>query len=229
MIVIAIAMQKGGVGKSTLARSLSVASARAGFMVFALDMDPQQTTTAWSRRRGEGQLPAVRFSTELDLPLEIERARAAGCDFVFIDTPPARSSEAIAAIQAADLVLIPCTPQIEALEQLPRTVRVAKAFGTKVLAVLNMVTPNSLREISDAREVFARIGVAMADQVLHDLKIHERASLQGRSAQEVTAISKGAGEISALWEGLAAQLHVCTGAQVHTSTTAQVHAAKAGR
>jgi chromosome partitioning protein len=215
MIIIAIAMQKGGVGKSTLTRSLSVASARAGLMVFALDMDPQQTTTAWSRRRGDGQLPAVRFSTELDLPLHIEMARAAGCDVIFIDTPPARSTEALAAIEAADLVLIPCTPDIESFEQLPRTVQVAKALGTKALAVLNMVTPNSAGEISIARAAFAKIGVRMADQVLHRLKIHKDASLKGRSAQEVTVISKGSGEISALWDGLAAQLNVCTGAQVH--------------
>ncbi len=215
MIIIAIAMQKGGVGKTTLTRSLAVASARAGLMVFALDMDPQQSTTQWSRRRGEGHLPAVRFATELDLPRELERARAAGCDIVFIDTPPARSSEAPAAVEAADLVLIPCTPDIESFDQLPRTVRLAKAFGTRALAVLNMVTPNSTSEISAARGVFAELGLEMAAQVLHRLKIHKDASLLGRSAQEVTVISKGSVEISALWEGIAAQLHLCTGAPVH--------------
>ena len=224
MIIIAVAMQKGGVGKSTLTRSLSVASARAGLMVYALDMDPQQTTTAWSRRRGAGQLPAVRFSTEKDLPMEIERARSAGCDVVFIDTPPARSVEAIAAIQAADIVLIPCTPDIESLEQLPTTVRVAAAFSTKALAVLNMVTPNSLSEITEARGAFAAIGVAMADQVLHRFKIHKDASLKGRSAQEVTVISKASGEVAALWQDLATRLHVCTSAQPHPSQGALGHA-----
>lgn len=31
-------------------------------------------------------------------------AESAGCDFVFIDTPPGRSSEAPAAVECADVV-----------------------------------------------------------------------------------------------------------------------------
>lgn len=215
MIVITVAMQKGGVGKSTLAKSLSVASAKDGLMVLALDMDSQQSTTRWGRRRGAGQLPAVRFTTQLDLQDELDKAREAGCDVVFIDTPPAKSSEAFLAMQKADLVLIPCTPDIESFEQLPTTILAAKALGTRALAVLNMVTPNSTSEIAAARAMFAKAGVEMVDQVLHRLKIHKEASQLGKAAPEVTAISKGSAEISALWKGLAAHLHLCTGAPVH--------------
>lgn len=215
MIVIAVAMQKGGVGKSTLAKSLSVASAKEGLMVLALDMDSQQSMTRWGRRRGADQLPAVRFTTQLDLQDELDKARAAGCDVVFIDTPPAQSTEAFLAVKKADVVLIPCTPDIESFEQLPTTVLAAKALGTRALAVLNKVTPNSTNEISAARAVFAEAGVEMVDQVLHRLKIHKEASLEGKAAPEVTAISKGSVEVSALWKSLAARLHLCTGAPVH--------------
>ena len=67
MKTIAIAMQKGGVGKSTLAKALGVAGARAGLNVLVLDMDSQQSTTQWAERRKDA-LPVVRFATEIDLP-----------------------------------------------------------------------------------------------------------------------------------------------------------------
>src|SRR6266568_4114444 len=39
-VVIAFVSQKGGVGKSTLARALAVAAARAGWIVKLVDLDP---------------------------------------------------------------------------------------------------------------------------------------------------------------------------------------------
>ena len=66
MKIIAVAMQKGGVGKSTLTRSLAVAGTTAGYNILALDMDTQQSMVQWADRR-TSELPAVRFSTEIEL------------------------------------------------------------------------------------------------------------------------------------------------------------------
>ena len=76
MRIIAIAMQKGGVGKSTLTRSLAVAGTEAGLNVLALDMDAQQSTRQWRDRR-DAPLPLVIFTTEIDLGRELDKARAA--------------------------------------------------------------------------------------------------------------------------------------------------------
>lgn len=210
MKVVAIAMQKGGVGKSTLTRSLAVAAAQAGLSVLILDMDTQQSSQLWSRRRSEDLEPAVMFSTENDLPLFLDRARVAKCDLVFIDTPPARGSEAGAAVEACDLVLIPCTPAVEAYEQLPKTARLARVCGKECVVILNMATPNSVTEIETAALMFEKAGVAMAPVTIARRKIHPGAAAEGLVAQEVTAISKGAAEMSALWGWLCAQLHICT-------------------
>ena len=102
MKIIAVAIQKGGVGKSTITRTLGTAAAMAGLNVLILDMDNQQTTTMWGRRR-ENPLPLVKFTTENDLTDELKRASAAGCELVIIDTPPARSTEAPAAVEAAEI------------------------------------------------------------------------------------------------------------------------------
>ncbi len=214
MKIIAIAMQKGGVGKSTLTRSLAVAGTAAGYNVLALDMDAQQSMTQWAERRS-AQLPAVRFSTEIELPKLLQQAEQAGCDLVIIDTPPARSTEAPAAVEAADLVLVPCSPDIEAYEQLPRTARLARTTGKPAAVVLTMAQPNSQSEERIAREVFATIGIPVSDAVLHRYKVHRDASREGVTAQEMEPESIAAQEINLLWDWACAELQLGTSAPVH--------------
>lgn len=208
MKIIAVAMQKGGVGKSTLTRSLAVAASNAGLMTLVLDMDPQQTVDYWGRRRPSGSEPAVRFVTANDLAQTVAIARAHGCDLILIDTPPARSSEGPAAIDLADLVLIPCSPTVEAFEQLSLTGRVARGFGKPAAVVLNLVTPNSRAEIETGRAVCEGQGLRMAPAVLTRRKIHVEGSQAGKTAQEIANISPGAQEVLALWRWVAAELGV---------------------
>ena len=226
MKIVAVAMNKGGVGKSTLTRSIATAAALDGLNVVAFDMDTQQTTTQWGRRRGDA-LPVVRFTTENDLAGELDRAKAAGCDLALIDTPPARSSEAPAAVECADLVLIPCTADIEAFEQIGRTARLARTTGKPALAVLNLVTPNSRSEAEAAQGVFETIGLTMAPVVLHRLKVHRDASRDGQTAQELEPDSKAAAEVEALWRHIKGLLHNGTNAHVHNGTAAHERAGAA--
>ena len=51
MKVAAITINKGGVGKTMLSRSLATAAAASGLLVLILDMDTQQNSTNWRRRR----------------------------------------------------------------------------------------------------------------------------------------------------------------------------------
>ena len=217
MKVIAVVMNKGGVGKSTLTRCIAAAAAGDGLNVLILDMDTQQTTTQWGRRRAarDRSLPLVRFTTENDLADELVRAKAAGCDLAVIDTPPARSSEAPAAVESADLVLIPCTADIEAFEQIARTSRLARTNGKPALAILNLATPNSRSEAEAAREVFDTIGLPMAPTVIHRLKVHRDASREGLTPQESEPVGKAAAQIAALWSYLKTQLHHGNNAHVH--------------
>ena len=214
MRILAIAMQKGGVGKSTMARSLAVAASKGGYNVLILDMDAQRSMSQWAERRSE-QFPIVRFVSEIELLKMLKRAEDAGSDLVIIDTPPARSTEAPAAVEEADLVIVPCTPDIEAYEQLPRTARVARATGTPAAAVLTMVHPNSQTEEKIAREVFATIGIPMSKAVLHRFKVHRDASREGVTAQEMEPDSKAAKEVQVLWAWVCAELQIGTSAIVH--------------
>ncbi|MHA6770349.1 AAA family ATPase [Sphingobium ummariense] len=221
MKTIAIAMQKGGVGKSTLTRSLAVAATDAGLNVLVLDMDAQQSTAQWAERRS-AELPLVRFVTEIDLPKVLKQADEAGCDLVLIDTPPARSTEAPAAVEFADLVLVPCSPDIEAYEQLPRTARLARTTGKPAAAVLTLAQPNSRAEEEITREIFTNLHLPMAPAVIHRFKVHRDASREGLSAQELEPESKAAQEIAALWAWVCAELQLSTSATVHKKKKARV-------
>lgn len=204
MQVITIAMQKGGVGKSTIARSLAVAAVRDGLSVLMIDMDSQQSVSQWAERR-EGDMPVVVFSTENELPKKLAQAKGVA-DLVIIDTPPARSTEAPAAVEVADLVLIPTTPDVEPLEQMPRTLRLCRGFSRPVFAVVNMANPTGPAEVVYTREVIEAMGAKIAPVVLHRRKAHRDASASGQTVQEVEPTGKAATEVGSLWAWVRAEL-----------------------
>lgn len=215
MKIVSVAMQKGGVGKSNLTRSLAVAAAEAGLNVLVLDMDTQQTTKQWRDRR-TAPLPLVKFTTEVDLAGDLDRARIAGCELILIDTPPGRTPEGPAAVEVSDLVLVPCAPEIEAYEQLPRTLRLARTTGKPAAVVLTLATPNSLNEVQTTKAVIQAIDAAVElVGVVYRLKVHKDASREGLSAVELEPDGKAAADIAGIWDWLCAKLQMNTNADVH--------------
>jgi chromosome partitioning protein len=170
MRTIAITINKGGVGKTMLTKSLATAATTAGLNVVMLDMDTQQNATTWGRRRSKQQdrpLPLARFTTEHDLSEELQRAESAGCDLVLIDTPPGRSSEAPAAVESADLVLIPFWNDQDAYEGVAKTAVLVRRMGKAAFGILNFATPNSRTHVDTARTVLQAIPLPLAPVVLH--------------------------------------------------------------
>ena len=214
--IVAVTINKGGAGKTMISRSLAAVAAEVGLAVLIVDMDTQQNSTNWRRRRpDEMPLPLVQFTTENDLEETLARARAAECDLVIIDTPPGRSTEAPAAVEVADLVLIPCTPEVEAFEGLPRTARLARTTGKPAVVVPNFVQPNSRSEEDAIRGVAEAQGLRTVPVALHRFNVHREGSLRGRTATELQPDSRAAVEIRALWDWMCAELQLTTGAIVH--------------
>ena len=104
MPVIAVVNRKGGSGKSTLAAHLAVWCARQGHAVMLGDVDRQQSTRNWLRRR-DAQFPAI-------APWSIDQTNMlrvpAGITHAVLDTPGGlRGFELARLVIAADAILMP--------------------------------------------------------------------------------------------------------------------------
>lgn len=109
-IIIGYVSQKGGAGKSTLARALARELVVAGQRVLIADLDDQQQTSfKWSERRAENAIDPlidVTCFTSVADALEAEE----GVDVLILDGPARASQGTLEIAEAAQLVVQPCGP-----------------------------------------------------------------------------------------------------------------------
>jgi chromosome partitioning protein len=113
--VIAFISQKGGVGKSTLARALAAVCSHAGLDVVLADLDPrQQTLVHWQEARTAHRV-TPRLSVEPFEAAADAADRAEGCDLLILDTPGGVNDETLAVARMAHLVVQPTGPSLDDL------------------------------------------------------------------------------------------------------------------
>jgi chromosome partitioning protein len=84
MKIIAFISQKGGVGKSTLARTLAVEATKKKFKVLLADCDPQQATSyEWTKWRQENQLSPLIKSEVFNSISQVGKIK--GYDLIIVD------------------------------------------------------------------------------------------------------------------------------------------------
>ena len=139
MKTIALIAQKGGTGKTTLALCLAVAAEQDGQSSVIIDLDPQSTACNWGDRR-QSQSPIVIDAQPARLQNALSKAEDGGINLAIIDTPARSEQASLAAAKCADLVIIPCRPQVYDLETVPTSLELVKLAGAKpALALLNAV------------------------------------------------------------------------------------------
>ncbi len=146
-VVITIAQQKGGTGKTTLAANIGAALA-ATRRVALLDIDPQHSLTRWHALRppSAAGLSCVDVSG-WRVARELDRMRAT-YDVVVIDSPPQIDTDARLAIRGANLVLVPVQPSPPDLWAAEGTLKLAAAEKRRAALVLNRLpSSGKLRDI----------------------------------------------------------------------------------
>jgi chromosome partitioning protein len=114
-VVVAFVSQKGGVGKSTLARALATFAVAHGLRTKLADLDVQQkTVTVWeSSRAGHGLDPAV--DVEAFHAAKAAVAAAKNCDLLIMDTAGKIVDGTTEVSQYANLLVQPTSPSSDDL------------------------------------------------------------------------------------------------------------------
>jgi chromosome partitioning protein len=184
--IVAMVSQKGGVGKSTLARLLAREFASEGWNVKIADLDISQGTTfEWHARRLQGHV-------EPDVPVEqfgsVDKALnlAQHYDLLVLDGAPHSTSATRAIALASHLTVIPTGL---ALDDLRLAVVLAHDLvkqgvpRDKIVFALCRVGDSPL-EIEDSRTYLEKTGYGILAGALPEKTAYRRASDEGRALTE---------------------------------------------
>jgi chromosome partitioning protein len=200
--VVAVAVQKGGTGKTTLAASLAVAAAQAGERVTAFDADPQGSLAAWGELRNgaEPRIERLRPWEFAQFAPILEQQAEQGQSLAIVDTPGASIGGVAALLRLADLVLVPIRPsRLDLMAALP-TIEVLAGQGMRerLALVLNQCPPAPSPRTGLYAAQLGTLGV-MAEPAILQRVDHQDAVALGRGVTEHAPLGYAAAEIRTLW------------------------------
>lgn len=140
MYVIALAQQKGGVGKSSASVNLACQVVESGGRAAVIDLDAEQASSSkWGRRRSERPQPVVLPSDAQQLGSILSTLKSQGVDWVFLDLPGRSHPVSGAGMKASDFIIIPCRPNDVDIEPSLDTVEKAKRQNKPYSYLMNIV------------------------------------------------------------------------------------------
>ncbi len=205
MKTVAVISQKGGAGKTTLTLHLAAAAEAAKLSTVVIDLDPQASSADWKDSRKQ-KTPVVITLPHTRLAHGLQAAQEGGAKLAVIDTAPHSESAAMAAIRAADLVLVPCRPGILDLRAIGTTAELLKLADKPAFVVLNVMPPGASQLLKDACSAVAVHELTVAPVVLHQRASFAHALTAGMTATEYEPKGKAAAEVAALLKWVRAAL-----------------------
>ncbi len=213
-LIIAVASQKGGVGKTTIAAHLAVQASMVDRRPTVLvDTDPQGSLTAWwdarydeLGARSDEALTLAKIKLD-DLAANnlvgLHRHAAA---VAIIDTPPALTASIEHVIAIADLVIVPARPSPHDLRAVGATVGMMQRAQKPFLFVVNGASPraNITAEAVAALSEHGRV----APVILYQRTNYAASMIDGRTVIETAASSRSAQEIGQLWKYVTEQIAI---------------------
>lgn len=163
-MVLTVAQQKGGAGKTTMAAHLAAFWADKGYPVGLIDVDRQASLTRWYQRRSALRQDAGKLhlsaTSGWSIRSEVQRL---GRDhkIVIIDTPPHGDPESRFALRVASLVIVPVQPSPLDLWATQSVLDMAQGERVPTLMVLNRV-PARARLTAGMVEQIAKLPVPTA-------------------------------------------------------------------
>ena len=190
MQILSLVSTKGGSAKTSLATAIAV---EVGAVL--LDLDPQGSACRWWDRR-EADEPVVTAVAPDRVRSVLEAARAQGVADVVLDSPPRSATAVVEAARVADLVVIPCRPQILDLETIVLTQRALALVDPppRVVIVLVAVPPRGQRAVQ-ARSALEARGLRVCPHTLGARAVWGDAGAIGLTPAEYDPKGRAAGEV----------------------------------
>jgi chromosome partitioning protein len=186
-MIISLISQKGGVGKSALARLLAVEIAKAGWSVKIADLDPAQgTSTKWKARRDvSGLQPDIAVEKFRTVDRALKEAQR--YDLMILDGPAHAEQGGRTMAAASTLVIMPTgyslddmEPQIEAAYELEES----GIASSRILFVFCRAK-GSDAEDKAARAYLQKARMDVLKPVFPELASIRQGHAEGRAASEV--------------------------------------------
>lgn len=209
-MILTIAGQKGGAGKTTVALSTASEWASRKKRVLLVDADPQGSAKTWGEVASEQQLVTptiVSMGAGLHRPEQLP-ALAANFDHTVIDCPPRHGEIQRAALMVADLALLPCGPSaldIWALAESLALIQAAREIRPQLKAAI-LITRKIPRTTLGAslREALASTGLPVLKSELCLRVTYPEAIAAGKGITQYEPKSPAATEVRALVKELEA-------------------------
>lgn len=235
-MIVSLAGQKGGTGKSTIALSIAVEWSERGRSTLLVDADPQGTVSVWGALGGdEARLPTiVRMGEGMHRGDQLpELARR--FEVLVIDCPPAHDRIHRSALVVSDLVLYPVGPSAveawslsAALELLVKVKAIRPDLLAAVLITRKMTQTTIGRE---ARETLEECGLPILATELGYRVAYQEAPAAGLGVGQYAPHSAAAVEIRMLVDELEKMEthHGKIQTQTNPKAASQTGASKQGR
>ena len=212
MHVITLAARKGGVGKTLMTASLSVLASMHSMSrdeadppdhqgVAVIDLDPQGSLTAWINQRA-APFPAMVQMNPSRLMDGLSEMKTQGFQMVVIDTPPGHGDLVVAAMAAADLVVIPVKPGDLDLEAAMNTLAIADSLHHPYALLPNDATYRS-RAMGQTIRQITEMGLPMLPVLHHRV---DAALSGGQTALERAPTSRASAELRSVMAAINARL-----------------------
>ncbi len=197
MKTLGVICQKGGVGKTTLARNLAVYAHLSRRRVVLIDIDPQASAANWNEAREEGERLDVVKSDISQLRAALAAAERRGAELAIIDTPPRMETTQAHTANLADYLLIPTRPAFDDLKATLPSLAIARDSGKPFATVLNFA-PHGHVVSGEAREILEALDFPVMPHVVHQYAAFWH-SAEGSSVVEHDPDGNAAEEIKTLF------------------------------